>query len=553
MASPTSAGGEPAGVDEGHRPGGRATIACCIRSAGKARSGARVKSPVVAASRLTMAAVTPWRMVGIACGPAVTTMSQPSTSRAPPVETRGAPISSCGRGDLQVGEDGTAFLRHAHHVEGGDALALQVRGHAEQGRDGDHAGAADAGDDDAVRAVERAAAPAPAGPGTGRRRPPTPCAGAALDGDEARAEALEAAEVLVAGGLVDAALAAELGLLRLDGHAVAGDTAIAAALADQLVDDHPLVGVGERAALAAAALLGGAGLVIDQSGDARHLAQPALHGVELVAMEDAHAGREAGAERILARLVGDDGDLLHALGFEQPGDRRHVEVAGLHLLAAGHGDRVVVEDLEGDVGAGGHGGAHRQRARMVEGAVADILEHVRARAERRLAQPGRALAAHLGEAAGVAVHPLDHEVAADAGQRLGALGHVGRAAVRAAGAEIGQPHQGRGEARRGLLGLLQRFQRFAQRSVVLAVLQQPLGDRDRDLVRRQVAMARQQRRAGRVLLALDHRAGAADGRAAPWPGSRSGRASPRPPAPARGRPAPAASATGSSGQVMPTL
>ena len=36
---------------------------------------------------------------------------------------------------------------------------------------------------------------------------------------------------------------------------------------------------------------------------------------------------------------------------------------------------------------------------MVEGAVADVLEDVRPRAERRLAQPGGALAAHLGEAA----------------------------------------------------------------------------------------------------------------------------------------------------------
>ena len=52
-------------------------------------------------------------------------------------------------------------------------------------------------------------------------------------------------------------------------------------------------------------------------------------------------------------------------------------------------------------------------------------------------------------------------------------------------------------------------------------------------------MARQQRCAGRVQLALDHRAAAADGRAAPWPGPRSGRASPRPRGRARARPAPA--------------
>ena len=357
-----------------------------------------------------------------------------------------------------MGEDRTALLGHADHVQRRDTLALEVGGHAEQGGDGDHTGAADAGHQDAVGAVEGRQR----GLGQDRERhvarrrglaqPPT------LDRDEARAESLQAAEVLVAGGLVDAPLAAELGLDRLDGHAVAGHAAIAAALADQLVDHHALVGVGIAAMLAAAALLGGAGLVVDQGGDARHLAQPPLHGVQLLARMDAHAGREGGTERIAAGVVGDHRDVRHALRLEQARDRRHVEVAGLHLLAAGHGDGVVVEDLEGDVGPGRLGGTDGQRAGMVEGAVADVLEDVRPGGERRLAEPGGPLAAHLGEAARVAVHPLDHEVAADPGQRLGALGHVGRAAVRAAGAEIGQPRQGRDVAGGGLLGAAQLFE-----------------------------------------------------------------------------------------------
>ena len=48
-------------------------------------------------------------------------------------------------------------------------------------------------------------------------------------------------------------------------------------------------------------------------------------------------------------------------------------------LAAGHGDRVVVEDLVGDVDAGRDRLADRQQAGMVVGAVAEILEDVRAR------------------------------------------------------------------------------------------------------------------------------------------------------------------------------
>ena len=46
--------------------------------------------------------------------------------------------------------------------------------------------------------------------------------------------------------------------------------AIAAAFADQFIDDDALIRVRELAALAAAALLGGAGLVVDQHGAAGH-------------------------------------------------------------------------------------------------------------------------------------------------------------------------------------------------------------------------------------------------------------------------------------------
>src|ERR1700693_4182374 len=62
--------------------------------------------------------------------------------------------------------------------------------------------------------------------------------------------------------------------------------------------------------------------------------------------------------------------------------------------------------------------ADRHVAGVVIGAVADVLEDMRAGRERCLADPVRALASHLGEAEGRAVHPLDHVVAADA--RIGA-------------------------------------------------------------------------------------------------------------------------------------
>ena len=258
-------------------------------------------------------------------------------------------------------------------------------------------------------------------------------------------------------------------------------------------------------------------------------------------------GAKPCAERIFVRLVGDDGDLAHALGFEQAGDRRHVEIAGLHLLAAGHGDRVVVEDLEGDVGAGRDGGADRQRARVVEGAVADVLEDMRARAERRLAEPGRALAAHLGEAAGVAVHPLDHEVAADAGQRLASPRARGSSCCAGSRGRnrAAAPWPGRSRPRRARPAAAPPGARAAAASSRCASSRSAIAMAI--WFDGKAAVARKQRRARRVVLALDHWPAAAGGRAAPWPGSRSGRASPRPRAPARARapprpapPAPAA-------------
>ena len=104
------------------------------------------------------------------------------------------------------------------------------------------------------------------------------------------------------------------------------DAAIAAGFADQLVDDDPLVRVRVATALAPAPLLGRTGLVEDEGGDARRLAQAPLHGIELVAVMHAHARCEAGTERVLRRLVGDDRDLL------DPSDSRRRVIAATSRL-----------------------------------------------------------------------------------------------------------------------------------------------------------------------------------------------------------------------------
>src|SRR5262249_60334236 len=87
-----------------------------------------------------------------------------------------------------------------------------------------------------------------------------------MHGDEARAKAFDAGIVLVAVRLVDLALAAELGVERLHRDAIRNYRAVAAALADEIVDEDALGRIGIESALAAAAPLGGARLGVVEDG-----------------------------------------------------------------------------------------------------------------------------------------------------------------------------------------------------------------------------------------------------------------------------------------------
>src|SRR5579885_3198640 len=120
---------------------------------------------------------------------------------------------------------------------------------------------------------------------------------------EGGAEAVEARIVLVATRLIDGALAPPFGLERLYRHAVRFQAAIAAALADKIVDDDTLFGIRISPPLATPPLLGSTGLVIDENGHARHGRQHALHRIELVAMMDRQPLGPCGRLRILPRLI----------------------------------------------------------------------------------------------------------------------------------------------------------------------------------------------------------------------------------------------------------
>ena len=179
-------------------------------------------------------------------------------------------------------------------------------------------------------------------------------------------------------------------------------------------------------------------LIVDQRRHAGDLAQLALQAVELAPVMHGDRRRQAVGAGVVPRLVGHDDDRLHALADELLRDAGNREMA-LDGLPARHGDGVVEQDLVGHVHAGRHRGADRERARVRVRAVAQVLEDVRVCRERRLADPRRALAAHLRERHRIAVHPRRHEVAADAADGATAFRHARRRVVRAAGAEVRQP------------------------------------------------------------------------------------------------------------------
>ncbi len=159
------------------------------------------------------------------------------------------------------------------------------------------------------------------------------------------------------------------------------------------------------------------------------------------------------ARRVLAGIVGDDDDLGDPFGRDlaRDGGRRERTV---ERLAAGHRDRIVVEDLVGDVDLRGDRGAQREAAAVVVRAVAEVREDVLLVGERRLADPRHAFAAHVRERRCLAVHPDRHHVTADAGRGAAAFGDVGRRIVRAARAEVGNAlERDLGSGERGLLGV----------------------------------------------------------------------------------------------------
>ena len=98
--------------------------------------------------------------------------------------------------------------------------------------------------------------------------------------DERRAKTLNTGKILIAGGLINAALAPKRRFNRLHRQAIGCAGAIAAILTNAGIDRDAAIGARRQIPLALAAAFGGAFLIIDDDGDTLHRAQFLLHGIK---------------------------------------------------------------------------------------------------------------------------------------------------------------------------------------------------------------------------------------------------------------------------------
>ena len=208
---------------------------------GNAKSRSRMKSDGISSCVLTMTAERSADSIDSGSLPAATIRSAPSRRSTCPAGMR----MPCNRSAVAAMRtcDNTApyFCARPGLIELLNRFAFEMRREAEQAARRHDAGAADAGDQHVVHAVERRLPRLGQARQRRRRERPRRVALRALQRHEARAKAVQAAEVLVARRLVDAPLAPEFRLERHHRQAVRLHVAVAAALADELVDhDAPV-------------------------------------------------------------------------------------------------------------------------------------------------------------------------------------------------------------------------------------------------------------------------------------------------------------------------
>ena len=212
--------------------------------------------------------------------------------------------------------------------------------------------------------------------------------------------------------------------------------AIPATFTHQLIDQDTLGRVHQRAALSAATLFCGAGLVVDDGGAAFDLSEFFLDIVQQIAVFHLDTIGQLG-RGVFLWLIGHHHQFLHAFRRQGVGNLNHRMPLGAlaDLLPARHGHGIVIEHFVGDVHARRNRLANREQAAVEIRAIAEIGENMRVVDERLLADPRHAFAAHLREACSSAIHPQCHVVAANAGHGARAFGHFGGGVVWTARAE----------------------------------------------------------------------------------------------------------------------
>ena len=174
--------------------------------------------------------------------------------------------------------------------------------------------------------------------------------------------------------------------------------------------------------------------------------------------------------RVLLRLVAHHHHLLRPLRDHLVGDGVHPDLAP-EGLSAGHRDRVVVEDLVGDVDPRRHRGPYREDPAVVVGPVAEVGEEVVLGGERGVPDPVHPLAAHVGRV--VRAPPRvehRHPVTADPGHRPRAVGDAGRGVVGAPRAEVRRARKDRGRLPRLLRDLVDPGEALDEAAAELLVL-----------------------------------------------------------------------------------
>ena len=187
--------------------------------------------------------------------------------------------------------------------------------------------------------------------------------------------------------------------------------AVTATFAYQVVDQHAHCRIDHGSALAAAALFGGTGLVINDDGATFDLTHFALHLIEQSAVVDIDVSHQVSAI-VFFWLIGHDGNALsafcaHALRNLQGG----VALRALtNRLTTCHRHGIVVQNFVSDVDACRDTLAHRQDTAVEIGAVANIRKNMLVIHKWLLSHPWRSFATHLGKPRRTAVHPQGHEV-----------------------------------------------------------------------------------------------------------------------------------------------